>query len=68
MIAKLVFKTHGEGNLPGSSATKPRFFIYIRFYIYISHIWLNGLNLNVYTGVLEPEHTASGKDQNGQDC
>lgn len=43
-------------------------FLHIYAFIYISHIWLNGLNVNVYTGVLEPEHTASGKDQNGQDC
>lgn len=60
MIAKLVFKTHGEGNLLGSSATKTRLYIY--------HIWLNSLNLNVYAGVLQQEHTGNGKDQNEQDC
>lgn len=72
MIVKLVFKAHGEGNLWGSSATNPRYYIYRYIYthtytFYICHIWLNSLNLNVYYEVLQQEHTASGKDQNQQD-
>lgn len=40
--------------------------IYIYFSIFYK--WLNSLNLNVCSEVLQQEHTARGKDQNQQDC